>query len=162
MNKKLFALVSTVIVLSLLVMPALAAQEKVPDGIWSYNSEFVNIRVVGGNMFISITDVGMWSGTFEGTSDDVGEVAVYRSGLWNYWGTVEFTGEVDGVSGTLTMKVHGIRPDADSEWDGTWVIISGTGGLATLRGQGTWWGMGAPGPGVWGDVEYEGDVHFEP
>ncbi len=34
--------------------------------------------------------------------------------------------------------------------------------VANLRGQGTWWGPGAPAPEVWGDIDYEGNYHFEP
>jgi len=60
------------------------------------------------------------------------------------------------------MSVEGSLPDASSGWHGRWVILRGTDELATLRGQGRWWGPGAPDVGVWGDIYYGGKIHFEP
>ena len=59
---------------------------------------------------------------------------------------------MEGKSGTLEMSVVGKRPEGATEWEGKWVILSGTEELATLRGQGTWWGPGASEFGVWGDI----------
>ena len=76
--------------------------------------------------------------------------------------------QVDNLSnspheqGTLVMSVEGSAPDAVSDWHGRWVILRGTDELATLRGQGTWWGPGAPDVGLWGDIYYGGEIHFEP
>ena len=41
---------------------------------------------------------------------------------------------------------------------GPWVIISGTGGLVGLHGQGTWWHSGIG----FANLEYAGQVHFDP
>ncbi len=40
------------------------------------------------------------------------------------------------------MYVTGERPNHLSDWEGEWVITSGTGELEDLHGQGTWWGLG--------------------
>jgi hypothetical protein len=75
-----------------------------------------------------------------------------------------FTGTVLGVSGEFTMRLqakgYGNTLKGPAYWDlqGTWVIISGTGGLANLHGQGTWWHSRTGFTGL----EYEGKVHFDP
>lgn len=59
---------------------------------------------------------------------------------------------VMGKTGTLLWMLNGITPEG-----GTWVIISGTGDLANLHGQGTW--SPSANPNV---MNYEGQVHFDP
>ena len=82
---------------------------------------------------------------------------------WNHMDRV-FTGTVLGVSGSFTMRLqakgYGNTMKGLSYWDleGTWVIISGTGGLSGLHGQGTWWHSRTGFAGL----EYEGQVHFDP
>ena len=102
-------------------------------------------------------------GTFVGTSREEGKVMIHRSGFWSFNGLVFFDAvTVDGKSGTLVMSAVGKRADVFTDWQGKWVILSGTGDLASLRGQGTWWGPGAPDVGQWGDIYYSGKTHFEP
>lgn len=81
---------------------------------------------------------------------------------WRAAGLYASDGEVDGKFGTLQMSVNGKSPDVFTDWEGRWVILSGTGDLSTLHEQGTWWGPGAPDVGEWGDIYYAGRVHFEP
>ena len=75
-----------------------------------------------------------------------------------------FTGTVLGVSGGLTIRLeangygNSMRGPAYYDLEGTWVIISGTGGLKNLHGQGTWWHTRTGFAGI----EYEGQVHFDP
>ena len=68
------------------------------------------------------------------------------------------TGTVDGKSGTFTMHLEakGSTPVAPGAIEGTWVIISGTDGLSSLHGQGTWWNIGSA------QLAYEGQIHFDP
>jgi hypothetical protein len=47
-------------------------------------------------------------------------------------------------------------------WQGNWVILSATGELAGLHGQGAWWGPGAGGPELPGLIYYDGTYHFKP
>lgn len=91
--------------------------------------------------------------------------ALRPSGLFN-WRDMDrtFTGTVLGISGGFTMRLqakgYGNSLKGPAYWDlqGTWVIISGTGGLANLHGQGTWWHSSTGFNGL----EYEGQVHFDP
>jgi len=50
--------------------------------------------------------------------------------------------EVGGKVGGLEMDAIGDRPDATSDWRGTWVVTSATGDLEGLRAHGTFWGPG--------------------
>jgi hypothetical protein len=78
----------------------------------------------------------MWSCACDGTSTEDGKVVIHCNGDWSFNAMVSHVGTVNGQSGTLEMSVAGSLPDGESEWHGRWVILSGTEGLATLRGQG--------------------------
>jgi hypothetical protein len=83
---------------------------------------------------------------------------VHCNGRASYKGNLSFAGTVNGESGTMEMRIVGTSTDLpwfEAWWQGTWVILSGTDGLATLRGQGTW-------EGYLGSFAYEGNYHFEP
>ena len=162
MKKKLAVLVAVVMVLSVLLMPVQAGPPVEASGLWQYTPYILEAREAGGNTFLTTFEEGLWTGTFQGVSTEDGRVVIHRSGAWSFNAIVSFDGEVDGKSGTLTMSVGGDRPFGVTDWEGRWVILSGTGELATLRGQGTWWGPGSPGPGELGDIYYAGKVHFEP
>jgi hypothetical protein len=73
-----------------------------------------------------------------------------------YKGNVTFTGSVDGKTGTLELLFRGTSPGAVDDWNGTWRILSGTGELANLHGNGVFWANGLM------DVHYEGQIHFAP
>jgi hypothetical protein len=78
---------------------------------------------------------------------------------WNWKVERTFTGTVLGVAGGFTMKLEANgfgRIGAPEVLEGTWVIISGTGGLENLHGQGTWHSLGVQ------LNEYSGQVHFDP
>jgi len=163
MKRLLLTLLTLAVMLSMLSVPALAGPSTAAEGVWQYKPTIEDVRMADGNMFLETSEEGLWTGTFEGESTEDGHVVVYRTGSWSFRGTVSFSQvTVDGASGTLEMTVVGSRPDAVTDWQGRWVILSGTGDLATLRGQGTWWGPGAPDVGQWGDIYYEGQIHFEP
>ena len=92
-----------------------------------------------------------WTGTFEGVmthtlSEGRADMAV-------------FVGWVDGRFGTLDMLILRTWGDAGIPGlRGDWVILSGTGGLETLRGQGSFVldsfdPVGGP---------YQGQIHFDP
>ncbi len=123
------------------------------------------------NQFLrGCSDEGTWyqdpetwkPGDFLGTSDEVYSVTLlsvtdpfeYEYGL--YKGRVTFKGEVAGKEGTLEMLFVGKSPGNIAEWSGTWRIISGTGDLADLHGNGEFWSNGML------DVHCEGRVHFAP
>jgi hypothetical protein len=165
-NKSL--LVIMVLAVALLSTLSVPAQAKLPEvgGEWQYIVTGVDVRVAGCNTFIYISkEDSIWNGTFQGTSTDTGVVVEHCSGKASFNGIVSFVGEVNGESGSLEMSVVGqfsYDEQGVGNWKGQWVILSGTEGLANLRGQGTWFGPGAGGPFVWGTVDYAGSYHFEP
>jgi hypothetical protein len=162
MKKKLLVLVVVITLLSVVSIPTLAGPPEEAGGEWNYFVYDIEVREAGKNTFMTTYDVGLWSGTFEGESTEVGMVVVHPSGKTSFNGSLSFDGKVNGESGTFEMSVVGQCCDEQGHWKGQWVILSGTDGLANLRGQGTWFGPGAGGPFVWGTVDYAGKYHFEP
>ena len=163
MKKKLFILLFVLMALSIVSINALAGPPEKAEGLWQYQPFILEVKEAGCNTFLTTFENGLWTGTFEGTSTEDGKVVIHCNGAWSFNAIVTFSElKVDGKSGTLKMSVFGSRPDAFSDWQGKSVILSGTGDLANLRGQGTWWGPGAAAEGEWGDIYYEGNYHFEP
>ena len=74
------------------------------------------------------------------------------------------TGSVLGISGEFTMRLQATgygnyyKGNAYYDMHGTWVILSGSGDLTNIHGQGTWW-HSRTGPN---GLQYEGQIHFEP
>jgi len=79
---------------------------------------------------------------------------------WKIERTFEGTLEVneDTYEGTLLIRLNakGPMPGGPGALKGTWVIVSGTGELANLHGQGKWTNLGGP------EYGYEGQIHFDP
>jgi len=154
------------LVLTLVLVPAviaLATPPTIVSGTWYYTPWIASTRFADGNMFMeAYTSVppDRWEGTFDGTSVDEYKGVIHPTGAWNADGVALFDGVVGGREGTLVIEFVGKKTDAEADWSGKWVILSGTGELANLRGQGTWWGPGAPGVGIEGSVEYSGKIHF--
>jgi hypothetical protein len=72
-----------------------------------------------------------------------------------------FEGSVLGSEeGTLEYQLTGVLQAGAEEWQGTWWMGNGTGGLEGAHAQGSWWGPGY-GP-ISPMCSYEGTVHFEP
>lgn len=120
---------------------------------WVYTNRIFTLMPTG-DMIVDGTDTGTWTGTFEGSSDEVFRAtrtppfgAFVVGGTWgDVWGalTVTFTGRVDGKRGSMTMWVTYHRP-ANSQapadglgMSGTWTILSGTEALKNVSGNGTW------------------------
>jgi hypothetical protein len=163
MKKKMSISLIVLMALSLVALPALAGPPQRAEGLWQYQPFILGVKEAGCNTFLTTFENGLWTGTFEGKSTEDGKVVIHCNGAWSFNAIVTFSElTVDGKSGTLKMSVVGTRPDGLADWQGKSVILSGTGELANLRGQGTWWGPGAPAPEVWGDIYYEGNYHFEP
>jgi len=144
---------------------------------------FTDMKAAGANAFCTFTFdpakpgayTGDMSGTFTQTvhwTSHFGDPQIVRDPTFNVndpltWPNSDFNVRVDrtfdgtvlGVPGTLTIHIEAKgwgRPGGVVSIEGKWVIISGTGGLANLHGQGTWKGP------VSGWYDYEGQVHFEP
>jgi hypothetical protein len=165
-SSMLLITVLAVALLSMLSVPVHGGPPTTAEGLWRYlPTTNETVRVAGGNTFIYAEEVGEWTGTFEGESTEVGVVVIHSAGFASFKGIVSLVGSVGGKSGTLEIQVVGKKPDLlpGTEWDGKWVILSGTGDLANLRGHGTWWGPGWQGdPTEWGNIPYAGEIHFDP
>jgi len=174
MKKMLFVLLGVIMALTMVALPAQATPPENAQGLWYYMPSILDVKVVGGNTFLTITDVGNWNGTFDGdstecdvfpvcaVSEDAGTVVAYASGHAFYAGVNTFPSvTVNGKAGRLVMRVNGVK--FGDSWDGRWVIIEGEGELAGLQGQGTWWGPGynPAEPLEYGEIHYAGDIHFE-
>ncbi|MFN2292181.1 MAG: DUF3224 domain-containing protein [Anaerolineae bacterium] len=125
-------------------------------------------RWANGNQFVwDCHDTGDWdlNGAFAGTSTELYSIAFHGAAEGGfmygyeyafYRGNVTFDGFVDGKEGTLEILFVGFSPGALDDWNGTWRILSGTGELANLHGQGVFWATGM------GACHYEGQIHFAP
>lgn len=141
------------------------------EGDFVYIPAIVGVRQAGDNLFLDATDTATWTGAFVGTSTEE-YVAVLHgiTGIFGtadfayemgfYKGTVTFTGEVEGRSGTVEILFLGKSPgDPErllADWTGTWRIISGTDELANLNGTGVFWNNAPM------DIHYKGQIHFDP
>jgi hypothetical protein len=151
--------------LALGATPAAATPPEGAAGDWTYtvNPDELAFRTAGTNTFISGPQYSTLTGTFDGTSVDQFVVVCHQKApdLVESFVTLatEFTGEVNGLVGTMTMKSVGKETSttcnpSPAVWHGTWVSIGGTGGLADLHGHGQWWGPSF-------DVDYSGQIHVD-
>lgn len=164
MKKRSLLLITVLMIalLSTLSTPVYAGPPTPAEGLWQYLPTILDARVAGGNTFLTTSEIGQWTGTFSGGSIEAGHVVIHSAGFTHFKAIVSFASvTVDNRMGSLEMRVNGSRPYAGAEWEGRWAITEGTGELEGLRGQGTWWGPGAPRPGEWGDIYYSGNVHFD-
>jgi len=153
-------LMCIVALLSTLSTAVHATPPTTASGDWKYTLKPgfpVITKVADGNTFKYGEEWGTWDGTFVGTSDDVFTVVVHPSGFVTCQGLIDFDGKVMPMdkSGTLVIRFVGKKNLTTGLWSGEWVILSGTDELASLCGQGTWWG-----PSL--DLDYSGQIHFEP
>jgi hypothetical protein len=172
MKKSLFVLLSVIMLLSILTIPAFATQpDDSVEGVWCYALTKADYyKFPGGNIFQDLDDNGFWIGTFFGESVDDGRLIIHPSGYIIFKSSVTFESvEVNGKTGGLEMVVNGWIPVGApySESVGTWVITKSIGGLKGLHGLGTWHGVPEPASELGcGDaypfgVPYEGSIHFE-
>jgi hypothetical protein len=165
-------LICMVTLLSASLMPiVLAKKSEYVTGLWHYTAYFippVPAKIVGDNVFLNTYEDGFWSGGIAGVSHDepchimIHGTNVFPPTTFDYrlFTAISTIKEctVDGKTGGLVIFCAG-KAEFHKEWHGVWVILSGTGGLKGVYGQGIWWGMGAPGPGIPGSVEYAGWIH---
>lgn len=113
------------------------------------------IMVVDGNTFFHHNDVHTLTGTLVGTtSEDVTIIVNLSTGAGTLSGRLFFTGTAAGVQGTLTLQLVGTVSVPSIQ--GEFTIINGGGGLATLRGQGSF-----VFPNAFIGGTYSGEVHFD-
>ena len=96
-----------------------------------------NFYTKDGNAFVTATEVDDLSGPLLGTWTTTDEKIVFHpNGLLNFQETDHFVGTVAGRSGTLDVQFVGTG-NAATTFEGQFAILSGTGDLANLNGQGT-------------------------
>ena len=110
------------------------------------------------------TEHEIWQGDMVGEGNSEFRGGMLAGGFWTVLLRCDFVGEVAGKECALVLQLVGKKPQ-DGNWYGKWVILSGTGELASAHGGGTWGGPGyrsdvkVPGdPDCW----YSGDIHFDP
>lgn len=158
-------LVTTLLAVCLLSAASLQAYAETPTEVFGYfDYEIVDssvvMRIAGPNTFMYASDTETWAGDIEGYVPETEFVVrIAASGRWTFQSLMQFEGTVLGNPGTMQILLTGTLAAPGEWWYGQWVILSASGGLAGVHGQGTWYG---PGTGNDPDCWYEGRVHFDP
>jgi hypothetical protein len=113
---------------------AAASSPIAASGTFTYTSStFNSIREVGGNLIIDLSATVSYTGTFTGTSTLYGTLILHANGTANFQDVETFTGTVNDVPGTLTLRLQG-RTDQAGVITATDVIASASAELAGLHG----------------------------
>ena len=135
-----------VVLLAVAAGPTVAAAQTISaSGTFTQNS-FVpsSFRTVGGVTMFDFVEHDSLKGTLVGTTVINGTCVVQTSGDSVCQAVETFTGSVGDASGTLTFR-DVVFVSAAGAASGTFTIVSGTGGLATLHGHGSFQGVGGTG-----------------
>ena len=131
---------------ALAVVPQQSAAARPTAGSGAYTvSGFVytGVRTTDeGNTVITGTETVVMSGTLVGTLVHDVTIVVKTDGSFTLHGTGTFSGAVNGVSGGFTYSIKGkgvLGPVAALQ--GTFTILSGSGGLTDLGGRGSFQGI---------------------
>ena len=166
MRKKVTTLVFSAVILSLLLMPIVFADKRIPvSGTGPYTPTIVDHKIMGNNVHVRTTEEMDWYGGILGHShNEPCRVVVHGSTEFpptDYdfrWYTSRVT-FADGActiadkTGGLVMRLVGKQSGPDTEWIGKWEILKGTEDLKGISGRGTWTASG-------GIVYYTGWVHL--
>jgi hypothetical protein len=170
MNKKVLGISTCllIIAISAFQISLVLATKPIPvEGKWrATGATSLGTKYAGGNR-ISCSEVegeyfeGPMDGTFVHTLTNIrhyGEPEQENPYKYNWKMERTFEGTVNDKEGTLLIHLNakGISGGSPGTLKGTWVIISGTGDLANLRGQGTFTNAGM------GVFSYKGQIHFDP
>jgi hypothetical protein len=104
-----------------------------------------NIRSAGGVTLFDFTEHDTLTGTFVGTTILHGSCVVRASGQAVCQAVETFTGTVAGRAGTVQFRDVIFVDLTTGAAHGSFTIVGGTGGLATLHGHGTFQGVGGSG-----------------
>ena len=137
-------MVAVAVALALVLAPtagaAGATTPRAASGTWTWvTTGAEGVDVGGGDTFVTGTEDGTWTGTFQGTSVD------YFAGLLPADGsaygalTVVFRGKIEHARGGFVMHLSWQAPPLPNMlmW-GKWTIVTARGGLKHLLGSGTW------------------------
>jgi hypothetical protein len=114
--------------------PAGASPPALVSGTYTYtDSYFESFRTAGSNVIIEVVASVEYTGTLTGTSIVRGTIVVHADGSANFHNVEEFTGAVNGVPGTLTLRIAGSN-DATLNIRATSTITDASGSLTGLHG----------------------------
>jgi uncharacterized protein DUF3224 len=157
-KKQLTTTASFLILAAILLLPAVHATTPttVTGPVLVENPTFQFIRTAGNLTFYTIGERDLYSGAFNGTTIGNSTLAVdSTTGSFTVHGLHTFTGTVNGIQGTLIFQIVATGTFGLS-FLGQFTIVSGTGGLTNLHGEGTLQGI----PGYAGT--YTAQIHFDP
>ena len=138
---------------ALLAQPALATTPSNGSGTFSFAPISSTSRQADGNTFLEVTASETISGSITGAATVQFSQVVHADGSVNTNGRITCVCTVDGRTGTVVFRFEGTG--SSTNLDGQFGVLSGTGGLADLRGQGTFHAVGLAGT-------YTFSWHFDP
>jgi Protein of unknown function (DUF3224) len=148
MRKRLQVSAVLAAVLAVLWLPTSAGAAPPADGSGTFtvsSTVVTSTRQADGNTFLTLRVTTLYGGTLQGTGLGEETVVVHPDGTLNGRTFETFTGTVGGVAGTATLRVEGTGDTTTGALRGQFTIVGGTGGLANLRGGGTFQGVGESG-----------------
>ena len=137
-----------VLVLSVLMLPAAAgaAPPVSGSGTFAVSSAIIaSSRQADGNAFLTLRVTTLYSGALQGAGVGEETVIVHPDGTLNGSTFEAFTGTIGGTVGTAVLRVEGAGDVTTGVLGGRFTIVDGTGGLATLHGEGTFRAVGDSG-----------------
>lgn len=131
---RLLVILFTLLLTASAVTAAHASTPTTASGTLTYTSSiFTDVRSAGGNTIIEDNNATVtYTGTFSGTSTVHGFLIFHPDGSATAQDIETFTGTVDGVFGTVTLRLTGGGPAG--LFRGADVVLSATGALAGLHG----------------------------
>jgi hypothetical protein len=128
--------VAVLVAATVTVPPATADDGVAATGTFHEHSfRVLDQRAVGTDTVLDRSLKVNFKGTFDGTAEAVEQVTIHADGSGDVTGTISFTGCVSDRCGTAELAFQGTSPDSRF-FDGRFTVVSGTGGLASLRGKG--------------------------
>jgi len=155
MRKSFLLLLAVPAVTALLAQPALATTPIDGGGTFTFHPVIQSARTADGNTFLTATANDAFAGSFTGPYTEQFVFVTHPNGTATVQGTLTCTCVVDGRTGTLTLRFEGTQAGPAAAVDGQFVVQDATGGLAGLRGVGTFHDVGPAGT-------YTVRYHFDP
>ncbi len=142
---------------AILVAPAADSQPVAASGtlLAAGPPTITSVRVAGGNTILTRVDPILVTGDLTGTAILESRFVIHPDGSFTFRTVESFTGTFAGQSGTLVFL--NVGRGAGTSFEGHTIILSGTAGLANLRGGGTFAGDIATGAAT-----YSVRLHFDP
>ncbi len=117
----------------------------------------LDVRQAGDNLILRQIETGILEGDITGPFTFERKIVIHSDGQLETEGFVTFgPGSVSGRSGSMTWRLVVTGSATTGAIQGRWTILSGTGDLANLRGQGTLEGIAF----LAGTISAQ--VHFDP